>query len=232
MRRFISGNLNYSSWSIRPLLVLRRSGLDVGEEVIPLDRPGSSERLLQLSPTAKVPVLVWDGLEIWDSLAITEFLSEQAGPGLVWPLDPHRRAIARSVCCEMHAGFQALRSLCPMDIRARHAPPAMTPELKADIARIDRIWTDLRRGHGLNGEEAGPFLFGAWSAADAFFTPVATRLRTYGLELRDEAGTYAAALLDDPVFRQVEAEAQAEPWWIRYGPDGRTSGELTLPAAP
>lgn len=231
MRRFISGNLNYSSWSIRPLLALRKSGLAIEEDIIPLDFPETTARLKAVSPTAKVPLLIWDGLEIWESLAITEFLAEQVAPGLIWPQNSARRAIARAACSEMHAGFQALRATCPMDIRGREAPPPMTPALEADIARIQQMWASFRETHGQNTDEPGPFLLGAWSAADAFYAPVVTRFRTYGLPLSGAAAEYAQAVLEDPVFKALEAEAAAEPWWISYGPEGRSSGYLK-PAAP
>ncbi|MFN4024266.1 MAG: glutathione S-transferase [Hyphomonas sp.] len=230
MRKFLSGNLNYSSWSIRPLLAIRKAGLGIEEEVIPLDFPETTERLKQVSPTAKVPLLIWDGLEIWESLAITEFVAELAGPGRIWPEDAARRAVARAAASEMHAGFAALRRDCPMDIRAREPAPQMTPALEADIARIQAMWSGLRTSHGQNTAEPGPFLFGAWSAADAFYAPVVTRFRTYGLPLTGAAADYAAAVLEDPVFRTLEAEAEAEPWWISYGPEGRSSGYLK-PAA-
>jgi glutathione S-transferase len=222
MRQFISGNLNYSSWSIRPLLIARKVALPVEEVIVPLDFPETAERLRAISPTAKVPLLIWDGIEIWESLAIAEFIAEWAPPGTVWPADAAARAIARAAASEMHAGFQTLRATCPMDIRARHSTPVITPALQADISRIQTMWSALRRRH----ESAGPFLFGAWSAADAFFTPVVTRFRTYGLPLTGAAADYAAAIVDDPLFRQLETEAEAEPWWIRYGPDGRSSGYL------
>lgn len=227
MRQFLAGNLNYSSWSIRPLLAIRKAALDVAEEVIPLDFPKTSARLREASPTGKAPLLHWDGLDIWESLAIVEFAAEQAEPGTIWPKDAARRAIARAACSEMHAGFSALRSQCPMDIRGRAETPPDNDALDADIARINALWTGLRETHGQNTEEPGPFLFGAWSAADAFFTPVVTRFRTYGLPLSGAALDYSAAILSDPLFTQLEAEAEAEPWWISYGPEGRSSGSLT-----
>ncbi|KCZ92284.1 glutathione S-transferase [Hyphomonas johnsonii] len=222
MNQFVLGNLNYSSWSIRPLLVARHVGLPVEEVIIPLDFPETSAKLQEISPTARVPLLIWNGETIWESLAITEWIAEWAGPGAVWPEDPTARSVARAAACEMHAGFAALRAACPMDIRARHAAPDMTPALAADIARIDSLWTGLRDRFG----KSGPFLFGKWSAADAFYAPVVTRFRTYSLPLSAPAQAYADAVLADPVFLKLEAEAAAEPWWIRYGPDGRSSGYL------
>lgn len=222
MRQFVSGNLNYSSWSIRPLLVARKVGLPVEEVIVPLDFPETTAKLKSISPTAKVPLLIWDGIEIWESLAIAEFIAEWAEPGEVWPQDAEARAIARAVSSEMHAGFAAIRSACSMDIRARHPAPDMTATLEADIARLQSMWSGLRAKYG----KGGPFLFGAWSAADAFYTPVVTRFRTYGLPLTGAAADYAAAVLEDPLFLKLEEEAKAEPWWIKYGPDGRSSGYL------
>lgn len=222
MRQFISGNLNYSSWSIRPLLVARKVNLPVEEIIVPLDFPETTTKLKSLSPTAKVPLLIWDGLEIWESLAIAEFIAEWAPPGEVWPAGAEPRAIARAVSSEMHAGFQTIRNLCSMDIRSRHPAPDMTAALEADIARLQSMWSGLRARYG----KGGPFLFGAWSAADAFYTPVVTRFRTYGLPLTGAAADYAAAVLEDPLFLKLEAQAKAEPWWISYGPDGRSSGYL------
>jgi len=227
MRQFVSGNLNYSSWSIRPLLVARKVGLPVEEVIVPLDFPETTAHLKSISPTAKVPLLRWDGIEIWESLAITEFIAEWAAPGEVWPLDPERRAVARAVSSEMHAGFPAIRNACSMDIRGREPAPDMTPALEADIARLQAMWSGLREKYG----SGGPFLFGAWSAADAFYTPVVTRFRTYSLPLSGAAAAYAAAVLEDPLFQTLEAQAKLEPWWIKYGPDGRSSGYLKPPGA-
>lgn len=226
MRKFISGNLNYSSWSIRPLFAVRKAGLGIEEEVVPLDFPETTARLREISPTAKVPLLIWDDLLIWESLAITEFVAELAGPGIIWPKDTARRAIARAVSSEMHAGFAAIRSACSMDIRGRCPTPEMTPALEADITRLQAMWSLLRETHGRNTDEPGPFLFGAWSAADAFYLPVVTRFRTYGLKLTGAAADYAAVVLEDPDFKRLEEQATAEPWWISYGPDGRSSGYL------
>lgn len=222
MRQFVSGNLNYSSWSIRPLLVARHVEMPVEEIIVPLDFPETSAKLKEISPTAKVPLLLWDGVAIWDSLAITEFIAEWAEPGQVWPEDPVKRAIARAAASEMHSSYPALRKACPMDIRGRAAMPEMTEELASDIARVQALWGDLRLEHG----QGGDFLFGAWSAADAFFAPVVTRFRTYGIELDGTAAEYSAAVFADPKFQTLEAQAAAEPWWIAYGPEGRSSGHI------
>ena len=174
MRQLVLGNLNYSSWSIRPLLVARRVGLPVEEVIVPLDFPDTSARLKEISPTAKVPLLIWDDVTVWESLAITEWIADWAPAGEVWPEDAGKRAIARAVTSEMHAGFPALRKACPMDIRGRTATPEMTEALAAGIARIQVMWDEMRAQFGAGGD----FLFGKWSAADAFYAPVVTRFRT------------------------------------------------------
>lgn len=222
MRQFLLGNINYSSWSIRPLLVARHVGLDVEEVVVPLDFPETSERLKAASPTAKVPLLVWDDVTVWDSLAIIEFIAEKYPAGTVWPEHTNARAEARAVSAEMHSGFPALRKACPMDIRSRCETPEMTEALQADIARVDRIWTGLRKRYVGQGD----FLFGEWSAADAMYAPVVTRFRTYGLPMSDIAQAYSDAVFADPKMQQLEKEAAAEPWWIKYDVDGRSSGYL------
>ena len=222
MRQLVLGNLNYSSWSIRTLLVARRVGLPVEEVIVPLDFPDTSARLKEISPTAKVPLLIWDDVTVWESLAITEWTADWAPAGEVWPEDAGKRAIARAVTSEMHAGFPALRKACPMDIRGRTATPEMTEALAADIARIQVMWDEMRTQFGAGGD----FLFGKWSAADAFYAPVVTRFRTYGLPLTGAAAEYSVAVLEDPLFLELEAQAEAEPWWIKYTADGRSSGYL------
>ena len=217
MRVFLSGNLNYSSWSIRALLMARHCGLEAEEEIVPLDFPDTAERLGAVSPTRKVPLLVWDDETVWDSLAIIEWLAERFPEAGVWPADAKARGWARSIAAEMHSGFPTLRRACPMDIRSRHATPELTEALTEDIARVDRIWTETREHFGAGG----PFLFGAWSAADAVYAPVVTRFRTYDLPRSDRAQAYMDAVLAHPLMQQLETEAEAEPWVIEYGPEGR-----------
>lgn len=220
MRQLILGNLNYSSWSIRPLLVARHVGLPVEEKIVPLDFPETTQTLNDISPTAKVPLLIWDDLTIWDSLAITEWIAEWAPDGQVWPADPAKRAEARAVTAEMHSGFSGIRKNCPVDIRARTTPLARTAELDNDVARIDQLWTDLRTRFAADGD----FLFGQWSAADAFYAPVVTRFRTYDLPMSDVSRAYSATVFADPKMQTLEKEAKAEPWFIKYDADGRSSG--------
>ena len=149
---------------------------------------------------------------VWDSLAIAEFLHEQRPNAGLWPRDSAARALARSVSAEMHAGFDALRSQMPMDVRARRSVP-WTTELQDDIARIDALWTACRTAHGRGGE----YLFGAWSAADAMYAPVVSRFRTYGVQLSPVSSAYAAAAWEWPALASLAAEAAAEPWSLDLG---------------
>src|SRR5688572_12566166 len=158
----VIGNKNYSSWSFRPWLHMKHAGLDFREQIITLYRPGHVEDIKVYNPAGRVPVLFDGDLRIWDSLAICEYIAEKTGFG--WPKVPAARAHARSVSAEMHSGFQTLRTLCPVNIRARRRIP-MTPELGSDVARIDEIWRECRERHGAGG----PWLFGAFSIADAMY---------------------------------------------------------------
>jgi glutathione S-transferase len=206
------GNRNYSSWSIRGSLLVRQSGIDCEEIVIPLDREDSRERIEAVSPSGRVPVLHAGGDVVWDSLAIAEYLHERRPDAGLWPRDAGARALARSVSAEMHAGFDALRSQMPMDMRGRHDVPR-TRELEHDIARIEQLWTKCRAAHGRGGE----YLFGAWCAADAMFAPVVSRFRTYGVVMSPVAAAYSAAVWEWPALRALAAEAAGEPWSLELG---------------
>jgi len=202
------GNLNYSSWEIRAVLVPRGSGLDLDEQVLPLGPDETYETLLDATGQHPVPALVTEGVVIHDSLAITEWIAEQVPAGKVWPADPVKRARARSMCSEMHASFIDIRSDMGVDIRSQHPTPSMSGGLKWDIQRVLKIWEEARNLY--HGD--GPYLFGEWCAADAFYMPVATRFRTYGVALDGPAEAYAAAVLDHPLSKQLIAEAKAQPW--------------------
>ncbi len=204
------GNLNYSSWSLRAVLCARQTGLSIEEQTIPLDEPGTAQRLAAVSPSGRVPVLHAGELVVWDSLAIIEWLNEAAPAAGLWPAEPRARAVARSVAAEMHAGFAALRGALPMDLRARRTPVTVTPATRADIARIVAIWADCRVRFGSGGD----FLFGAWSAADALYAPVVSRFLTYGIPLTGAAAAYAEAAWAWPGLQQALREAGAEPWTL------------------
>lgn len=199
-------NKNYSSWSLRPWLLLSELGIAFDETLVPFNARGSSfEAYRAFSPTGKVPCLVDGDITVWDSLAITEYLAERhAG---VWPADVVARAWARSASAEMHAGFAALRSRCPMSCGMRIKPHAINGDLKRDIDRIDELWNDGLRRFG------GPYLAGAaFSAVDAFFAPVAFRFQSYGLPMSDDATGYAMRLLSRPAMVSWYKAALHEPW--------------------
>jgi len=206
--QIVIGTRKWSTWSLRPWLVLKRFGLAFEEVAVPLREDGvTSEAIAPHSPSGLVPVLKDGELTVWDSLAICEYLAEKA-PDL-WPSDPAARARVRAAAAEMHSGFASLRGECPMDLTAEARPVELSPATQKDIRRITALWLDLLGRHG------GPFLGGAWSIADAFYTPVATRFRTYGVKLSDfgdsgPAGEYAERLLEQPEFLAWEAAARAE----------------------
>jgi glutathione S-transferase len=201
---------NYSSWSLRAWLVLERTRAPFEELVIPLRQPETEAEIRKRSPSGRLPALLDGPLVVWDSLAIAEYLAERFPAARLWPTEPAARATARSVCAEMHAGFLSMRQTLPMNIRRRRPGGFDAPSVVQDIARITQIWTDLRHCFG----SGGPFLFREYGIADAFFTPVATRFRSYGVPLPPEAATYRDALLAWPAFRKWEAEAEREPWSI------------------
>jgi glutathione S-transferase len=188
----VVGSRNYSSWSLRPWMLLRHLGLPFAETQFHFGSPEFETELPKISPTAMVPVLLHGELRIWESLAICEYVSELAG-GRGWPAEPAMRAIARSAATEMHAGFHALRSSCPMNARATGRRVPMTRPLERDLRRIDAIWSGCRRDHG----DRGPWLFGPFSVADAMYSPVVLRVRTYGLPLSGLAARYLETALDD-----------------------------------
>ena len=210
------GNKNYSSWSLRPWILLKHLGLPFDERLIPLDTAEFARDITGISPTRRVPVLQDGSLLLWDSLAICEYLCELAGRG--WPADRGARAIARAACAEMHAGFSILRSQWPMNARALGRRTAANPERSGEIARIEDLWADCRARFGAGG----PWLFGEYSVADAMYAPVVLRLRTYGAQLRPGSADYAATVLADAHLREWLAAAEAESWTIEASEIGRS----------
>lgn len=208
----ILGNKAYSSWSLRPWLVLKHTGRPFAEVVIPLRQPDTRTRILEHSPAGKLPVLKHGDLTVWDSLAIAEHLAETFPDAGLWPEDPAARAVARAVSAEMHSGFQALRSSMPMDLKRKAPGEGMTEATAADIARITTLWADCRDRFGAGG----PFLFGRFSIADAMFAPVVTRFDTYGVALDGAARAYADAVLALPAMREWTEAGRAEPWTIDF----------------
>lgn len=194
----VIGTKRFSSWSMRPWLALKHTGLPFTEVLIDLYRPETKSEILKRNPAGKVPVLIDGDLSIWDSSAIIEYLAELAPDAGLWPADRSARAIARSVCAEMHSGFVALRTHMSMDLRARKPGEGRDPAALADIARITAVWSELRGR--FSGE--GPFLFGRFSAADCVYAPVVHRFETYAVELDPVCRAYADAVLDLPATRE------------------------------
>ncbi|TGN39305.1 glutathione S-transferase family protein [Marinobacter confluentis] len=201
--KLIIGNKNYSSWSLRPWLLLATHKLAFDEERIPLDEPDTKARILEASEAGKVPVLKDGDLTVWDSLAICEYVSEKYLDGRGWPQDLAARAEARAVSAEMHSGLFAIRGQMPMNCRATGRRVPMTPELENEIARVDRLWSDCRAKYSAGG----PWLFGDFSIADCMFAPVTSRFATYGVSLSDRAREYQQQVLNSAPMQD----------WIRAG---------------
>ncbi len=201
------GNKNYSSWSLRPWLVLKRTTVAFDEVVIPLYQPGSRETILKYSPSGRLPALRHGDVTVWESLAICEYLAESFPTFELWPKDAAARCLARAVSAEMHAGFAALRRHLPMNIRSSFPGRGVTPEVQADINRIMALWRDCR---GRFGDGKGPFLFGHFTIADAMYAPVVTRFRTYRIALEREAEAYCEAVMAWPAMQEWVAAARDE----------------------
>ena len=202
----VIGNKNYSSWSLRPWLLLRQSGIPFSEVRIPLYRPDTLDELRAWSPSGLVPLLQDGECKVWDSLAIAEYLNERFPDRQLWPADSAARAMARSVSAEMHAGFGALRQAMSMNIRGRYPEQGRTPECLRDIARIQTIWNDCRNRYGADGD----FLFGHFSIADAMYAPVALRFQTYAVALEGAVRDYAETMLALPAMQEWIATAMTE----------------------
>ncbi|HTC37896.1 MAG TPA: glutathione S-transferase family protein [Steroidobacteraceae bacterium] len=204
MSTLLIGSKNYSSWSLRPWLFLRKAAFRFTEQIIHFDQGDYQAQIAALSPSRRVPLLIDDSVKIWDSLAICEYVAEATGRGL--PGDRMARTRARSVAAEMHSGFQALRNECPMNVRARNRHVPQTPELQADVARIDEIWSSCRKEYG----GAGGWLFGDFCIADAMFAPVFFRFQTYGANLKPTSQAYLKHALQDPDVRAWQDAASQE----------------------
>lgn len=204
----VIGTKTWSTWSLRPWLALKRTGAPFTETLVQLrEVETSTAEILKHSPSGLVPVLKDGDLTVWDSLAICEYLAERFPDAKLWPADPADRALARAAASEMHSGFASLRGECPMDLSLRTVAE-LSPATQANIRRIVELWSGLLERSG------GPFLLGDWGIVDAFFTPVATRFRSYGVNLSDygdagEAGRYAERLLETPEFLDWERDAVA-----------------------
>ena len=205
--KLVIGNKNYSSWSMRPWLALRANDIAFEEVFIPLyTGEADKQRILDVTPSGKVPALVDGDITIWDSLAIIEYAAERFPQARLWPEDRAARAHARSISAEMHSGFMALRNECGMNLHRPIGAIALSADARANIARIQEIWIECRERHG----KSGPFLFGAFSGADAMFAPVVHRFRTYAIEVAPEVADYMKAMMALPAFQQWTKAGLAE----------------------
>ena len=211
-RKLVIGNKAYSSWSLRGWLALKQTGLAFEEILIPLDRPESAAALAKHSPSRRVPVLIEGALRIWETIAIIEHLAETVPQARLWPEDRARRAQARAISAEMHSGFADLRRHLPMDLKRKPEPRAYPAEVAAEIARIEAIWAECLA----QKPKSGPFLFGAFSTADAMFAPVVTRFRSYAVPVSAMSRAYCGAIFDHPPMQKWVAAALQEPWVIEY----------------
>ncbi len=206
--KLLIGNRNYSTWSLRPWLVLRHFEIPFEDEVLLLCGNGWRENLQMRSPTGKVPVLIDGDLVLPETLAIIEYLADLFPAKAIWPADRTARALARAAASEMHAGFAALRSHAPMNLRASHPGKVDLDAVRKDLHRVEELWG------GLLARSGGPYLFGEFSAADAMFAPLATRLRTYDLPVSDVAQRYVEAIYALPAFQAWLTLALQEPWIV------------------
>jgi glutathione S-transferase len=210
--RLVIGNKNYSSWSFRPWLAMKVAGIPFEETLISLDAPDFKARVTALSGAGRVPVLVDGDTAVWESLAILEYLAENFPAAALWPDDTPGRAHARAICSEMHAGFQPLRRQLPMNVRRPVMPHPLDPDAATDVARVDAIWSECRTRFGT----AGPFLYGAFGAADAMYAPVVWRFHTYAVEVSATARAYMRALMALPACSEWRDAARRETWVLPH----------------
>jgi len=207
----VIGNKNYSSWSLRPWLLLKQAQIPFKEILIPLYEGDYKEQILKYSHHGKVPILIHQSETVWESLAIGEYVADLFPQKELWPKNVHDRAVARSISSEMHSGFVHLRTNMPMNLRASHPGKGRTPESQRDIARVLEIWEGCREQF----KAKGPFLFGHFTVADAMFAPVVTRFRTYGVDLTGPCAEYSKTILNLPSFKEWEKEGIKETQFIK-----------------
>jgi glutathione S-transferase len=206
--KLVIANKAYSSWSLRPWILLAHFKIPFEEIVIPLDEPTTRKRILAYAPTGKCPSLHDGAISVWESLAIVEYVAEKYPDRAIWPKAKAARAHARTLSAEMHAGFQALRQHCPTNFRRPVRRLELTEAVEADVARIEAAWSHARKTFGA----AGPFLFGRFSAADAMFAPVVNRLHVYDAKVTKTTRDYMNAIMALPAWKAWIKDAEAEEW--------------------
>ena len=210
MYTLIIGNKNYSSWSLRPWIALRATGIAFTEQKLGFFTEEFSRRVSAVSPAGLVPVLLDGDFAVWDSLAICEYLAERHPEARLWPQDPKARARARSLAAQMHSGFGAMRQALPMNVEARLPGIDLPEAARQDISRLQAIWHDTRAEFG----QGGPFLFGEFSIADAFFAPVVSRFNTYAIAAAGSVRDYMDAVLALPAMQEWTRDALAEATFV------------------
>ena len=208
--KLVIANKAYSSWSLRPWILLAHFKIPFEEVVIPLDLPETRKEILAYSPNGKCPSLHDGAISVWESLAIMDYVAEKYPDKAIWPKAKAARALARSLSAEMHAGFQALRGHCPTNFRREVRKRDLTPAVEADVARIEAAWAGARKAYG----KAGPFLFGRFSAADAMFAPVVNRFHIYDVDVKKGTRDYMNAIMALPAWKAWIKDAEAETWRI------------------
>ena len=208
----VIGNRNYSSWSLRPWIMMKVAGLKFTEVFAQFDTPEFKPAVARFSKAGKVPVLSHGKIAVWESLAIMEYLAEAYPKRHFWPKNKAARAMARCVSHEMHAGFGALRNACPMNIRRPKKSVHFSVDTLANIARIEQIWKDCRALHG----KGGPFLFGQFTIADAMYAPVVSRFETFDIKVSKISRAYMDAVLATPAFQEWKTAALKEPWIVPH----------------
>jgi len=206
--RLVIGNKNYSSWSLRPWIAMKVAGLTFEEQVVSLSDLNFKKSVMQVSPAGQVPALEDGDVCVWETLAILEYLNEKFPAAQLWPADRGARAHARALAAEMHAGFASLRRECPMNMWRPAKTHPLSAQASADVVRIDTMWADCRARFG----QQGPFLFGAFSAADAMYAPVVSRFATYTIKVGPASLAYMDAVMALPAWQEWRAAALKEPW--------------------
>ncbi|PSC05120.1 glutathione S-transferase [Alsobacter soli] len=212
--KLVIANKAYSSWSLRPWILMRALGIPFDEDLIPLDTPEFRPRVDAYGAGRTVPILVDGDVTVWESLAIMDYLADRFPQKAVWPADIKARAFARTIAAEMHAGFRPLRSACPMNLRKRYAAKDRGQDVASDVARILHLWRQARERFG--ADAGGPFLFGAFTAADAMYAPVVARFQSYSIPVDPDIRAYMDAVLDHPAFSEWQDAGMKEAWIVEH----------------